>query len=122
MAPITSRTRGSLRSCPNEGMMKGACVTAIGAWAAHALAWIAGLWFVFAPSYQGVSVTSSIPGEPAREVTRHTATLVEVNGLWVLWLLLIPILFSGLALLALLVAAIAGSGKGRADAELGEFA
>lgn len=42
-----------------------------------------------------------MPGEPAREVTRHTATLVEVNGLWVLWLLLIPVLLSGLALLSI---------------------
>ena len=81
--------------------MKRAGVAAISAWAAHALAWAAGLWFVFAPVYRGVSVTPSMPGEPAGEVTRHTATLVEVNGLYVLWLLLIPILFSGLTLLVI---------------------
>ena len=68
---------------------------------AHALAWVAGLWFVFGPVYQGVSGTSSVPGEPAGEVTRHTATLVEVNGLWALWLLLTPILLSGLTLLVI---------------------
>ncbi len=81
--------------------MKQAGVITISAWAAHALAWAAGLWFVFAPVYRGVSVTSSMPGEPAGEVTRHTATLVEVNGLYVLWLLLIPVLLTGLALLAI---------------------
>ena len=81
--------------------MKRIGVTAIAALTAHALAWVAGLWFVFAPSYQGLSVTSSMPGEPAGEVARHTATLVEVNGLWVLWLLFIPILLSGLALLVI---------------------
>ena len=82
-------------------MMKRAGVAAISAWAGHALAWVAGLWFVFVPVYQGVSVTATSTGEPAGEVTRHTATLVEVNGLYVLWLLLIPILFSGLTLLVI---------------------
>lgn len=145
--------------------MKRVGVAAISAWVAHALAWAAGIYFVFAPVYQGVSATSSMPGEPAGEVTRHTTTLLEVNGLWVLWLLFIPILLSGLALLAirftdagqarrkallwapalallalcvvgilsiglfylptalaLLVAAIAGSRKDRADVELRESA
>ena len=82
-------------------MMKRVGVAAISAWVAHALAWAAGLWFVFAPVYQGVSVTPTSPGEPAGDVTRYTRTLVEVNGLWVLWLLLVPILLSGLALLVI---------------------
>ena len=81
--------------------MKRAGVATVSAWAGHASAWAAGLWFVFGPVYQGVSGTSSVPGEPAGEVTRHTATLVEVNGLYVLWLLLIPVLLSGLALLVI---------------------
>ena len=82
-------------------MMKRAGVATISAWAAHALAWGAGLWMIFGPVYQGVSVTATLPGEPAGEATRHTATLVGENGLWVLWLLFIPILLSGLALLAI---------------------
>ena len=82
-------------------MMRRIGVTAISAWAAHVLAWVAGLWFVFGPAYQGVSVAPSMPGEPAGEVTRHTATLVEANGLWVLWLLLVPILLTGLTLLGI---------------------
>ncbi len=56
---------------------------------------------VFGPVYQGVSVTATLADEPAGEASRHTATLVEANGLWVLWLLLIPILLSGLAPLAI---------------------
>ena len=81
--------------------MKRAGVATISAWAAHALAWGVGLWMVFGPAYQGVSVTPSLPGEPAGEATRYTATLLEANGLWVLWLLLIPILLTGLVLLAI---------------------
>lgn len=84
-----------------DGTMQRAGVATVSAWAAHALAWVAGLWMVFGPVYQGVSGTPSMAGEPAGEVTRHTATLVETNGLWVLWLLLIPILLSGLALLTI---------------------
>lgn len=85
----------------NDGMMKRAGVATIAAWAAHALAWGAGLWMVFGPVYQGVSVTATPANEPAGEAVRHTDTLVGTNGLWVLWLLLIPILLSGLALLAI---------------------
>ena len=90
-------------------------VTAISAWAAHLLAWGAGLWLVFRPVYQGVSVSASLPGEPAGEATRYTATLLEVNGLWVLWLLLVPILLSGVALLAI---AFTDAGQARRKALL----
>ena len=81
--------------------MKRNGVATILAWAAHALAWVAGLWFVFGPVYQGVSVMATLPGEPAGETARHTVTLLEANGLWVLWLLLVPILLSGVALLVI---------------------
>ena len=47
------------------------------------------------PSYRGVSVTSG------GETERITHTLIEANGLWVLWLLLVPVVLSGLALLTL---------------------
>ncbi len=53
----------------------------------------------FGPVYQGVSTTPTTPGGTATYATRQTATLVERNGLWVLWLLLVPVLLSGLALL-----------------------
>lgn len=65
-------------------------VTPIAAGIAHALTWCAGLWMTIGPAYEGVSVTATTPGESASETTRVTATLVEVNGLWVLWLLLVP--------------------------------
>ena len=79
------------------------------------MAWGAGLWLVFGPVYQGVSVSASLPGEPSGEATRHTATLLEVNGLWVLWLLLVPVLLSGLALLAV---AFTDAGQARRKASL----
>ena len=65
------------------------------------MAWGVGLWMVFGPVYQGVSVTAPMPGEPVGETTKHTRTLVEVNGLWVLTLLLVPILLSGVSLLVI---------------------
>ena len=39
--------------------------------------------------------------DPDGHASRHTASLVEQNGLWVLWLLLVPVLLSGLALLTI---------------------
>ena len=82
-------------------MLKRAGVTAISAWVAHALAWGVGLYMVFGPVYQGVSVDPSLPGEPHGQATRYTETLVEANGPWVLWLLLIPVLLSGLPLVSI---------------------
>ena len=85
--------------------LKRAGVATISAWAAHALAWGVGLYMAFGPVYQGVSVTPTLPGEPLgeppRQATQYTATLLEANGLWVLWLLLIPILITGLVLLTI---------------------
>lgn len=82
-------------------MVRGIGVATISAWTAHALAWGVGLWMALGPVYQGVSVTPTGPGESAGEDTRVTASLVETNGLWVLWLLLAPVLLTGLALLAI---------------------
>ena len=76
---------------------------AVSTWTAHALAWGVGLWMAIGPVYQGVSVTPMTPGGAGGEASRVTSTLVEANGLWVLWLLLVPILLSGLALLAIRV-------------------
>ena len=71
---------------------------AVSAWVAHVLAWATGAWLAFGPVYQGVSAT--FPGESAGEATRSTATLIEVNGLYVVPLLLVPILLSGIAVWA----------------------
>ena len=76
-------------------------VVSISAWSAHALAWAVGLFFAFGPVYEGVEVGSSRPGEAAQEGTRVSATLIEANGLYVIFLLFIPILLTAIALLAL---------------------
>ena len=69
--------------------------------AARVLAWCVGLWLAFGPVYQGVSVTPTVPGGVGSNATRHTATLVEQNGLWVIWLLMLPVLITGLVLLVI---------------------
>ena len=84
--------------------MRGIGIATASAWAAHALAWAAGGWLAFAPSYQGASQTASLPGEPAGEIVRHTSTLIEQNGLQVVPLLLAPIVLTAIALLALRLA------------------
>ena len=80
--------------------------TSVSAWTAHVLAWAVGAWLAFGPVYQGVSAT--LPGESAGEATRSTATLIEVNGLYVVSLLLVPVLLSGIA-----VWAVRGTDGGR---------
>jgi hypothetical protein len=88
-------------------------VSSVSAWSAHGLAWIAGIWLALGPVYQGVSppvVVQSESVSPASgneaaipvlddesggETKRFTATLIEQNGLWVLWLLLVPVLLTG---------------------------
>ena len=82
-------------------MLKRMGITIVSACAAHLLTWCAGLWFAFGPVYQGVSVTPTVPGEVESNATRHTATLVEQNGLWVIWLLILPVLITGLVLLVI---------------------
>ena len=76
-------------------------MTALLAGTAHALAWGVGIWMAVGPFYQGVSVTPTTSEETAGEAATVTATLVEANGLWVIWLLLVPVLLSGIALLAI---------------------
>lgn len=58
----------------------------------------------FGPAYAGESVTPTLPGEPGGEVTEFSATAVEVNGLQVILLLLVPVLLTGIAVLALRLA------------------
>ena len=69
--------------------------TTLSAWTAHALAWAAGVWLAFGPAYRGVSVT------PGGETTRISSTFLEVNGLHVLWVLVVPVLLTGIGLLAI---------------------
>lgn len=65
--------------------------------ASAAVAWTAALipLAFLAPTYQGESASSD-------GVTTHTsATLVGVNGLWVVWLLCVPLALAAIAWLAL---------------------
>ena len=57
------------------------------------MAWAASIWLVLGPAYQGVSVT--IGG-----TTRVSATFIETNGLHVIWVPIVPVLLSGIALMA----------------------
>ena len=90
-------------------MKSGRIVTAI-VTAAHVMAWGAFLWLAFWPhAYQGVSATpvqvdelGNPVGVSESEVVRYSASLVEVNGVWVLIPLFIPVILTGLALIALL--------------------
>ena len=80
--------------------MRSVSATTVSAWTSHALAWAAGVWLAFGPIYHGVSATPVLPGESGGEVTRFTATLIEVNGLQVILLLIVPVLLTGIALVA----------------------
>ena len=78
---------------------------------AHILAWVAFLVLAFAPVYQGVSVTATaasstassgemVPSQPVRV----TSTLIEVNGWYVLPIVVAPVAISGAGLLGVLLA------------------
>ena len=69
---------------------------------AHAAAWTAFLWLVFWPfAYRGSS-TQAVPlgSDASPVVTNLSASFIETNGLWVVLPLLIPVILTGLAYLA----------------------
>ena len=76
----------------------------------HALAWAAFLWLALWPhAYQGASATPVQLAESGNraaatqsEVVPHSASIIEVNGIWVLIPLSVPVALTGLALVALL--------------------
>ncbi len=75
------------------------------AWAAHLLAWAAGAWLAFAPFYQGVSYSGEGATESSstlnpEEWTHYSETLIEANGLRVALYLIIPLLLTGIVVLA----------------------
>ena len=84
-----------------EGHLRSIGVATVSAWIAHAFAWAAGVFFAFGPVYQGESVTPALPGAPGGEVIPSSATAIEVNGLHVILLLLVPILLTAITLLGL---------------------
>ena len=71
-------------------------IAKISAMIAHLLTWIPFAFFLFVPAYRGTEIT---PGGTIQK----TATLVEMNGFWVIWLLLIPISLSFVASVGVIV-------------------
>ncbi len=55
------------------------------------------------PVYRGATLAATRPGEPPAEPVMHSATLIEVNGAGAILPLLIPVLVTGVAVLALYV-------------------
>ena len=70
-------------------------VTVVSAWIAHLWAWAASVWLLLGPTYQGVALTTE-------GTTRVSATFIETNGLHVIWVPIVPVLLSGIALMAIL--------------------
>ena len=104
MLPNTSDCEPGARNVValgTEGHLRSIGVATVSAWVAHAFAWAAGVFFAFGPVYQGESVTPALPGETGGEVIRSSATAIEVNGLHVILLLLVPILLTAITLLGL---------------------
>ncbi|PKB64095.1 MAG: hypothetical protein BZY80_04165 [SAR202 cluster bacterium Io17-Chloro-G2] len=70
----------------------------------HLLAWVAFGLLVFAPFYQGESVTATpaeaVPSQPVQT----TATLIEINGWGVIPIVLAPVVISGAGLLGVIFA------------------
>jgi len=68
----------------------------------------AGLFLAFGPVYQGVTTYSGSSVDlSGGSTTREGLSLIEVNGLWVAWLLAVPFALSGIGL------ALAYTGKTR---------
>ncbi len=77
---------------------------------AHVLAWAAFLWIAFWPySYQGLSATpvqvdeqGNRIGTEESEVVRYSSSFIEENGIRALLPLFVPVMLTGVALMALL--------------------
>ena len=54
------------------------------------MAWAASIWLVLGPAYQGVSVRAAM----------LPSSFIETNGLHVIWVPIVPVLLSGIALMA----------------------
>ena len=72
-------------------------VCVVMAWTAHITAWATGVWLAVGPVYEGVSSTSTLPGEPAGEFVPFTSNLIEVDGFRAVLFLTVPILSTGVA-------------------------
>lgn len=69
----------------------------------HGLSWVAFLWLAFWPAfYQGVSTTAVGPDGIGGEQVRTSASIVAINGWWVLIPLLVPVTLTAIGFLATL--------------------
>ena len=80
----------------SEETMKRLYTAKIFAMIGHLLTWVALLFSLFYPLYQGAEITSE-------GTAQKTATLVDMNGFWVVLLLLIPISLSLVASVGVIV-------------------
>lgn len=82
-------------------------VADVSAAVAHALAWAAFLWIVLNPcAYRGVSATPTTGNgleQGQNEVVHYCAFFSEVNGLWAIIPMFVPVALTGLALITLLI-------------------
>ena len=79
--------------------------TQVAAILAHGLAWAAVIYLLFVPVYSGQKTTAVAQGQPqviTKTTTSTSSTLLEVNGLEILPVILVPVLLTGLALLAVI--------------------
>ena len=76
--------------------------TQVAAILAHGLAWAAVAYLLFVPVYSGQITTAVAQGQPTvstNTTTPTSSTLLEVNGLEIIPVILIPVLLTGFALL-----------------------
>ena len=82
-------------------------VADVSAAVAHTLAWAAFLWIVLGPcAYRGVSSTATSVDRldyGQNEEVHCYAFFVEVNGLWAILPMFVPVAVTGLALITLLI-------------------
>ena len=78
--------------------------TVIAAWTAHLLAWAASVWLLVGPAYQGVAVTTD-------GTTQVSTTFIGMNGLRAIWVPIVPVLLSGVALMAVRRAGLGRTGR-----------
>ena len=76
--------------------------TQVAAILAHGLTWAAVVYLLFVPVYESQRTTAVAQGQPAviiNTTTSTSSTLLEVNGLEIIPVILVPVLLTGFALL-----------------------
>ncbi len=74
-------------------------VPLVSATIAHASTWAIVLFLLLVPAYEGESVEATRPGEEPAEAVRTTETFLDANGLYGLFVVLTPVVLTGIAVL-----------------------